>query len=152
MSPFRYHDDDSSNTTAIWAGVAGVLAGVAIGMFVSDRVGGLKGLRAKLRNAAPHRAQSLMREAEALQYEDDLDDFDEDELEAEDYDQGLEERVLEAFRNDPTLAERALDIGSVGEGVIELAGWVEDESEAHHAVTIARGVPGVETVVNRIAL
>ncbi len=60
--------------------------------------------------------------------------------------------MLEAFRNDPILAERAMDIGSIGEGVIELAGWVEDEEESHHAVTIARGVPGVDTVVNRIAI
>jgi hypothetical protein len=29
---------------------------------------------------------------------------------------------------------------------------VHDESEVAHAVTIARGVPGVETVVNRIAI
>ena len=68
------------------------------------------------------------------------------------YDETLEERVLEAFRNDPILAERAIDIGSIGEGVIELAGWVEDEDESEHAVTIARGVPGVDTVVNRIAI
>lgn len=151
MSLFRYHDDESSNT-ALWAGVAGALAGIAIGLVVADRFGGLKGIRSRLRSAAPHRAQSLMREAEALQYDDDLEDYDEDELEAEDYDGGLEERVLEAFRNDPTLAERAIDIGSVNEGVIELAGWVDDEREAHHAVTLARGVPGVDTVINRIAI
>jgi hypothetical protein len=36
--------------------------------------------------------------------------------------------------------------------VIELAGWVEDDDESRHAVTIARGVPGVDTVVNRIAI
>jgi len=60
--------------------------------------------------------------------------------------------VLEAFRNDPILSERAIDIGSISDGVIELAGWVENEEESRHAVTIARGVPGVDTVVNRIAL
>jgi hypothetical protein len=64
----------------------------------------------------------------------------------------LEERVLEAFRNDPVLCERAIDIGSLNDGVIELAGWVENDDEARHAVTIARGVPGVDTVVNRIAI
>jgi len=83
---------------------------------------------------------------------DDFDDVDEDELESEDYDESLEEHVLEAFRNDPILSERAIDIGSISDGVIELAGWVEDENESRHAVTIARGVPGVDTVVNRIAL
>src|SRR5262249_969833 len=67
-------------------------------------------------------------------------------------DEALEERVLEAYRNDPILQERAVDIGSVGEGIVELAGWVDTEDEAQHAVTIARGVPGVETVVNRITV
>jgi hypothetical protein len=66
--------------------------------------------------------------------------------------EGLEERVLEAFRNDPILSERAIDIGGIGEDTIELAGWVNNEEEAEHAVVLARGVPGVETVVNRIAL
>jgi len=36
--------------------------------------------------------------------------------------------------------------------VIELAGWGEADDESRHAVTIARGVPGVDTVVNRIAI
>jgi hypothetical protein len=62
----------------------------------------------------------------------------------------LEERVLEAFRNDPVLSERAVDIGAVGEAIIELTGWVHSEDESHHAVTVTRGVPGVDTVVNRL--
>jgi len=43
-----------------------------------------------------------------------------------------------------------VDIGSLRTGVIELAGVVDTAQEAQHAVTIARGVPGVTTVVNRI--
>src|SRR5207237_10352424 len=62
----------------------------------------------------------------------------------------LEERVLEAFENDPILAERAIDIGSIGAGTIELSGWVHDEGEAEHAVTVAGGVPGVRSVVDRL--
>ena len=58
--------------------------------------------------------------------------------------------VLEAFRNDPVLSERAIDIGAIGDGIIELTGWVHEADEATHAVTITRGVPGVETVVNRL--
>src|SRR6185503_11082036 len=50
-----------------------------------------------------------------------------------------------AFRNDPILAERAVDIGSIGEGLIELAGWGATATESEHAVTLARGVPGVAT-------
>jgi BON domain-containing protein len=86
---------------------------------------------------------------------DDFSEFDDeyDELEDEGVpNEGLEERVLEAFRNDPILSERAIDIGGIGEETIELAGWVNSEEEAEHAVVLARGVPGVGTVVNRIAV
>ena len=31
-------------------------------------------------------------------------------------------------------------------------GWVNSEDEAHQAVVVARGVPGVATVVNRLAI
>ena len=64
----------------------------------------------------------------------------------------LEERVLEAFHNDPVLAERAIDIGAIGTGVIELTGWVQASWEIGHAVTLARGVPDVTTVVDRLAV
>jgi len=64
----------------------------------------------------------------------------------------LEERVLEAFHNDPILAERAIDIGAIGTGVIELTGWVQASWEIGHAVTLARGVPDVTTVVDRLAV
>jgi hypothetical protein len=152
MSPLRYRDDESSSTSTVIGIVAGAVAGFAVGMLVAQRVGGFSGLRSKLRRrrgaGAEHEETLRGRYAEA----DDFDDIEEDELESEAYDAGLEDRVLEAFRHDPILSERAIDIGSISDGVIELAGWVEDESESRHAVTIARGVPGVDTVVNRIAL
>jgi hypothetical protein len=150
MSPLRFHEDESSSTSTVLGVLFGAAAGFAVGMFVAQRVGGFSGLTSKLR----HRAEGVTagrRRARALE-EDELEEYEEDELETEGEDEELEERVLEAFRNDPILAERAIDIGSIGDGVIELAGWVDDEEESHHAVTIARGVPGVDTVVNRIAL
>ncbi len=64
----------------------------------------------------------------------------------------LETRVLEAFHNDPVLRERAIDIGAIAEGVIELTGWVHAPSEVQHAVTIARGVPDVFHVVDQLAV
>lgn len=63
----------------------------------------------------------------------------------------LEERVLEAFQNDPMLAHRAIDIGAVSPGEIELTGWVAAPAEIDYALTIARGVPGVEQVLNSLA-
>lgn len=64
----------------------------------------------------------------------------------------LEARVLEAFHNDLVLAERAVDIGAIASGVIELTGWVHSEGEVQHAVTIARGVPDVRHVVNQLTV
>jgi len=147
MSPFRYRDDESSTGTIVGV-LVGALAGFAAGMFVAQRVGGFSGLTSKIRKRAGVRFGA----AEAAELEDEeLDEYEEDELESE-YDESLEERVLEAFRNDPILSERAVDIGSIGDGIIELAGWVESEDEAEHAVTLARGVPDVDTVVNRMSI
>lgn len=156
MSRFRYRDDESSSTNTIIGVFAGAVAGFAVGMLVAQRVGGFSGLTSKLRRrrgtAAGVRDDALHGAHGVAEDEDEFEDVEEDELESEEYDESLEEHVLEAFRNDPILSERAIDIGSLTDGVIELAGWVEDEDESEHAVTIARGVPGVTTVVNRIAI
>jgi BON domain len=66
--------------------------------------------------------------------------------------EALEARVLEAFRNDLVLDARAIDIGAVGAGTIELTGWVERTGEIAHALTLARGVPGVTAVVDHLAV
>ena len=62
----------------------------------------------------------------------------------------LEDRVLDVFVNDPVLAECPVDIGAIRQGTIELTGGVQTREEYEHATTLARGVPGVETVVNRL--
>ena len=135
MSPLRYRDDDS-HTSGLLFLAAGAVLGLAAGLVVADRFGGFSALTSKLR------------ERVGRQFDD--DDIDENEVEIDEEDEALEERVLEAFRNDPVLAERAVDIGAIGDGIIELTGWVHAPDEATHAVTITRGVPGVETVVNRL--
>jgi hypothetical protein len=136
MSPLRYRDDDSQTSGLLYL-AAGAVLGLAAGLVVSDRFGGFSALTAKLRDrVSRHR-------------EDDLDEEEAD-TEVDEEDEALEARVLEAFRNDPILSERAIDIGAIGDGIIELTGWVHDPDEATHAVTITRGVPGVETVVNRL--
>jgi hypothetical protein len=122
-------------------------------MLVAQRVGGFSGLTSKLRRRRGGAHEEALSGAHGVaEDEDEFEDVEEDEVEGAGYDETLEERVLEAFRNDPVLCERAIDIGSLNDGVIELAGWVEGEDESRHAVTIARGVPGVDTVVNRIAI
>lgn len=144
---FRYEDKESSSHGLLTLAL-GAVAGVVVGVVVAQRFGGLAGISARLR-------ARLGRNAAEVEDEYDIEDYDSDEVDdadEEDDDTVLEERVLEAFRNDPILSERAVDIGAIGEGVIELAGWVHDDGEAAHAITIARGVPGVETVVNRMAV
>jgi hypothetical protein len=159
MSPLRFREDEPSSTNTILGVLAGAVAGFAVGMLVAQKVGGMSGLTSKLRRrGAGLRAGAEDSMAEryarghANEDEDEFEDIEDDDFEAGDYDADLEENVLEAFRNDPVLCERAIDIGSISDGVIELAGWVENDGEAQHAVTIARGVPGVDTVVNRIAI
>lgn len=143
MAPFRYRDEDESLGTTLGSLALGAVAGFALGVVVAQKVGGLSGLAARVRERIGAAADlELDAERDELQ-----DDPEADSAETE-----LEERVLEAYRNDPILAERAIDIGAIGDGIIELSGWVGDAEETTHAVTVARGVPGVETVVNRLVV
>jgi hypothetical protein len=154
MSYLRFEDEDESSIAGTVTSVLlGAVAGFAVGMFVAQRVGGFSGLAAKVRRGASDLGGQLGGSPAVADDYADYDDYEDDELE-ETADEGseLEERVLEAFRNDPILSERAIDIGGIGDDAIELAGWVNTEEEAEHAVVLARGVPGVTTVVNRIAI
>jgi hypothetical protein len=151
MSRYEFHDEESSSGSVLGI-LVGALAGFAVGVYVADKMGGLGGIRDRLvrrGGAAVAGATDDGGRISAEEFED-FDDIEEDDLDELDTD--LEGRVLEAFRNDPILAERAIDIGSIGEGIVELAGWVDTEEEAQHAVTVARGVPDVDTVVNRLVV
>jgi osmotically-inducible protein OsmY len=154
MSYLRLQDEDESSVAGTVTSVLlGAVAGFAVGMFVAQRVGGFSGLANRVRRGLPDGLGEMAggQPAVADDYAD-YDDYEDDELEASEEDSELEERVLEAFRNDPIMSERAVDIGGIGDATIELAGWVNSEEEAEHAVVLARGVPGVDTVVNRIAI
>jgi hypothetical protein len=152
MPPFRYRDEESSSEKILLL-ATGALAGFAAGVLIAQRFGGLQGITSKLRETL---------NGAALEEADDADFFDEEEEEFEEEDEEfaasmspeeeLEDRVLEAYHNDPLLSSRAIDIGAIGEGIIELTGWVQTPEEAAHAVTVCRGTPGVETVVNRLAI
>ena len=172
MSPIRYRDEESSTGTRIATVLLGAAAGFAVGIYVAQRMGGLSGLKRRLKRRAEGSLERPSRrfdfagdgyeEADEIEEEVELaertaraeeEDEDFNGMDAVEEDESvplIEERVLEAFNNDPILAERAVDIGAVGRGVIELAGWVDSDDEAEHAMTVARGVPGVETVVNRL--
>lgn len=64
----------------------------------------------------------------------------------------LEASVLATFEEDDVLSRRAVDIAAVGSGVIELTGWVHSSDEAARAAALARGVPGVDLVLNRLSV
>ena len=158
----RYSDEDEQGSPAVGL-VVGALAGLAVGIIMAQKMGGLSGIAQRLRSNFGAPAAGLtdpVADTDDIDDEfedfdeDDIDDLEEDEFAASDeddsFDATLEERVLEAFRNDPILCECAIDIGAIGDGIIELAGMVDTERDAEHAVTIARGVPDVETVVNRM--
>lgn len=78
---------------------------------------------------------------------DDLDDDDLDDDESE-----IGSRVLEAFINDPVLAERSVEIEADDDGDVLLVGAVRSAKEVAHAVTLARGVPGVRRVRQKLAV
>jgi hyperosmotically inducible protein len=167
MSPFRFRneppyiyeeeEEESSSRNAIYIAI-GAAAGFAAGVLMAERFGGFKGLTDRIKDTFGGGTEG---EKEA---EFDYDGLDEDEFDP-DFDddldtpkaslndaEELEDRVLEAFKNDPILSERAVDIGAVEDGIIELTGWVNSEDEAHQAVVVSRGVPGVSTVVNRLSI
>jgi hypothetical protein len=172
MSPIRYRDDESSSGTTVATVVLGALAGFAVGMYVAQRMGGFSGIarrfKARVGDDAERQfdfsggSRGEFDEEEADEIVEEDETLDTASLRADESDEDfngmddtggeplIEERVLEAFNNDPILAERAIDIGAMGSGVIELAGWVDSDDEAEHAMTLARGVPGVDTVVNRL--
>ena len=162
MSPFRYRDDESNVASALYVAL-GALAGFAAGVVVAQQYGGLSGITSRIRDRMGKVRNGTEEDDEETQlgahahdhsYDDDEDEGYDDESDDGPLDatEELEERVLEAFRNDPVLSERAIDIGAIDDGIVELTGWVNADDESQQAVVIARGVPGVETVVNRLAV
>jgi len=140
MWEFRERDDEfSGQDAAVFA--LGAVGGLALGLLLSGRLkapgrvkalGGEIGRRA--RGAASRLRPGRMQRAPAEQSEL----------------TGLEDAVIEAFLGDPLLGDRAIDVGAVSRGIVELSGTVWTEDEAQLAVRLARRVAGVETVVNRM--
>lgn len=159
MSRLHFRDEETESNSALYIAI-GALAGFAAGVLVAEQFGGFRALSGRIREKFGGGAEEDELEDEELDSEDLDTDLDEDDV--DDYSASyvapiegsdeLEERVLEAYRNDPILSERAIDIGAIQEGIIELTGWVNAEDEAKQAVDVARGVPGVETVINRLAV
>lgn len=168
---------NSSRTNGLLLLTLGATLGVVAGALLADRLGGVDRLLSRRRLAEPDGTGELdypegpygLHDADGS-YEDEDDelapesiahihmlgrDSARDRFAAQSSGPDLltlEARVLEAFHNDPVLRERAIDIGAIAQGVIELTGWVHADSEVQHAVTIARGVPDVFHVVDQLAV
>jgi hypothetical protein len=119
-----------------------------------ETVGELKGLWSAPEAEDEEEIEESAAEAEwGDDEEEGTEDDDEDGADEEPEDEeGLDARVLEAFSNDPVLARRAVEIDSPRDGVIVLYGRVRSDREVKHAVTIARGVPGVVRVRERLTV
>ncbi|HUF64837.1 MAG TPA: BON domain-containing protein [Gemmatimonadaceae bacterium] len=154
MKPFRYRDEEPLSQSLAYV-IGGALAGFAAGVLVAHRMGGVAGITSRVRERFGGTTAEEF-EDEAGYETDEFDaEFDEIGIGAESPGENaeeLEQRVLHAYENDPVLSERPVDIGAISDGIVELTGWVNSEEEAAHAVTLARGVPGVDTVVNRLAV
>ncbi|HEX6807117.1 MAG TPA: BON domain-containing protein [Gemmatimonadaceae bacterium] len=166
----RYEEPESGGTFASL--MIGAVAGFAVGILVAQKSGGIAGIAARVKDRWAELEESEtddeeLSESESAHESDFDDELDEEELEddealeaafeAEDAEEedahaALEDHVLEAFQADSTLRERAIDISAVGDGLIELSGWVDSDDESHHAAAVARRVEGVESVVNRLAI
>jgi hypothetical protein len=150
----------SSGNPTLWL-AAGAAAGIALGVFLADRAGGGRQIVRRFRRILTSASRLMHR----------MDDVYHDAYEGEGEDEesespparapmsppasppsvpSIDERVLEAFQNDPVLSERAIEIDEPEPGTIELTGRVPSARDAAHAVTIARGTPGVTNVENRL--
>jgi hypothetical protein len=143
MSPIRYRDEGPSFGGMLASITAGAIAGFAVGVVVAQKMGGLSGIAARISKRFPD-----LDDGSDLHHGYGEDDVEEEAVDGEAL---LEEEVLDAFENDSVLGERAIDIASVGTGVIELSGWVRSESESRRAEVVARQVNGVQSVVNRLS-
>ena len=144
----RVNDEEEGGPGGLLLLAAGALAGFAAGVYLSQRFGGVAGVTAKLRSRFGAESRKHHEGHGDEEYDEQHDELDEDVFVSAN--EELEERVLSVFSNDPTLRERAVDIGAVAAHTIELTGHVFTKSELDHATVIARGVPGVEIVVNRL--
>ena len=64
----------------------------------------------------------------------------------------LEKRVIQALLDDEGARYAAIDIATVGAGILEIAGEVETQSEARHIVELVDRVAGVHAVINRMEI
>lgn len=136
MKGFGICNRRSGGRRAILGITAGLVGSVVTGVVLKLRraPGSAEGARDYARDVAerlrPARVESAGRDQETLT--------------------ALEDAVLGFFLEDEVLRERGVDVGAIGEGIIELSGSVYTHEETERAAEVARRAEGVVTVVNRL--
>ena len=146
----------SSGNSVLWL-AAGAAAGIALGVLLADRAGGSRHIMRRFRRVLTS-ASRFMRRMDDVYHdaypdepgEEASDDPADAPGRSESTQEYIDERVLQAFQNDPVLSERAIEIDEPEPGMIWLTGRVPTARDAAHAVTIARGTPGVTSVENHL--
>ena len=138
MARLRFRDRRPLQSKMLLLVALGAVTGLALGAVLAGRSGGVDDLEARGRDAKRRPRQDRL-EAESPR-------------QPPPHEAELEARVLEVFRNDPSLRGSAIDIGAIGDGVIELTGWVYSKAELKYALTLARGVPDVADVLDSLAV
>jgi len=168
MARLRFRGRRQAQSGMMMLVALGAVTGLALGMVLAERAGGVEGLKSRVRDLRRRRVRGDADDAPpghritastTLHVEDDHDSLDASGVAGDARlapvgpdEEELESRVLEAFRNDPTLRGRAIDIGAIGDGIIELTGWVHSAAEVGHALTLARGVPDVAHVMDSLTI
>ncbi len=156
MARLRFRGRRQAKSGMMMLVALGAVTGVALGVVLAERTGGLDGLKSRVRELRRRRIHTDDPESMRLLPTAQAEDAEPEALLSSGStgpdDEELEARVLEAFRNDPTLRGRAIDIGAIGDGIIELTGWVQSAAEVGHALTLARGVPDVAHVMDSLTI
>jgi hypothetical protein len=151
MRRSRYREDRSGRNLTV--AIAAVLAGLALGALISHRLGGLEGIKSRVKKRFRRSGLDLERlrefADEAFADEDDLGEEPYESWE-DDGATALEAKVLAAFLADDTFRERPVDISARDSEVVELTGWVQSKAERMKATAVARKVKGVTTVINEL--
>jgi hypothetical protein len=126
---FKSNDNSNIDQAALLVSL-GVAGGLVLGMFLGARGAAAPDVRRVASRFRPGRLRRETAELAALTR--------------------LEDAVLEAFVGDSVLSERGIDVGAISHGLLELSGSVRTRGEANSAVQLARSVPGVRTVLNRL--
>ncbi len=112
---------------------AGAGLGLVVGYFAAERVGRVNTRRV---TSAIDRWKGRRRASDAPWTAEDAEH--------------LEHRVLDALRRDVVLGRRAVRVGILQGGIVELTGRVNHGSEVGLAGDVVRAVGGVRTVLNHL--